>query len=52
MNWFTQLFRRGQIYSDLNEEIEEHLAEKVEALVAGGIVARSILHFLLRAKGN
>ena len=37
MNWFMQLFRRGKIYGDLAEEIEEHLAEKVEALVAGGM---------------
>ena len=37
MNWFLQLFRRGQIYGDLAEEIEEHLAEKVDALVAGGM---------------
>ena len=37
MNWFIQLFRRGRIYDDLAEEIEEHLSEKVDALAAGGM---------------
>jgi predicted permease len=37
MNWFRQLFTRNRIYSDLSEEIEQHLAEKVEALMASGM---------------
>ena len=37
MNWFRQLFTRDRIYSDLSEEIEQHLAEKVEALMASGM---------------
>ena len=37
MNWFKQLFTRNRIYSDLSEEIEQHLTEKVEALMASGM---------------
>ena len=37
MNWFRQIFTRRQIYADFSEEIRQHLAEKVEALVAGGM---------------
>ena len=36
MNWLRQLFTRRQIYSDLTEEIRQHLAEKTEALIAEG----------------
>jgi len=52
MNWFTQLFRRGQIYGDLAEEIEEHLAEKVDALVAGGMDRKQAEHEARREFGN
>jgi predicted permease len=52
MNWFTQLFRRGQIYGDLAEEIEEHLAEKVDALVAGGMDRKQAEHKARREFGN
>jgi predicted permease len=37
MNWFRQLFTRNRIYSDLSEEIEQHLTEKVEVLMADGM---------------
>jgi uncharacterized protein YoaH (UPF0181 family) len=37
MHWLRSLFHRRQIYSDLSEEIQQHLAEKVEALMAGGM---------------
>jgi hypothetical protein len=37
MNWFRQLFMRNRIYSDLSEEIEQHLTEKMEALMASGM---------------
>ena len=37
MNWLKQLFSRQRMYSDLSEEIEQHLLEKTEALVAGGM---------------
>ena len=52
MNWFVRLFRRGKIYGDLNEEIEQHLAEKVEALVAGGMSRKEAEFTARREFGN
>ena len=40
MNWFRQRVTRRQIYDDLHEEIKQHLAEQVEALVAEGMSRR------------
>src|SRR5580698_898756 len=37
MNWLRALFARRGIYADLSEEIEQHLGEKIEALVADGM---------------
>jgi len=37
MNWFKQLFSRRRLYHDLSEEIQEHLEEKIEELVASGM---------------
>jgi predicted permease len=37
MRWLRQLFSRRRVYDDLSAEIREHLAEKVEELVAGGM---------------
>jgi hypothetical protein len=37
VNWLKQLFSRRQHYTDLAEEIREHLEEKIEELVAGGM---------------
>ena len=37
MTWLKQIMTRQRIFSDLSEEIAEHLAEKTEALVAGGM---------------
>jgi MacB-like periplasmic core domain len=52
MNWFMRLFRRGRIYGDLAEEIEEHLAEKVDALVAGGMNRKQAALRARREFGN
>jgi len=32
MQWLTQFFTRGRIYSDLWAQIQQHFAEKIEAL--------------------
>jgi predicted permease len=37
MTWLRQLMTRRKIFNDLSEEIEQHLAEKVEALMAAGM---------------
>jgi hypothetical protein len=37
MKWFRQLFSRRRLHSDLCEEIREHIEEKVEELIAGGM---------------
>jgi predicted permease len=37
MSWLTQLFSRRRIYSDLSAEIQEHLDERIEELIAGGM---------------
>ncbi len=37
MSWIRDLFRRRRIYGDLSAEVEEHLREKVDELVAAGM---------------
>ena len=37
MNWIRQLFLRREMQADLSEEIRQHLAEKVEELMEGGM---------------
>ena len=52
MNWFRQIFTRRRIYSDLSEEIEQHLVEKMEALMAGGMSREDAEHAAKREFGN
>jgi predicted permease len=52
MNWFKQLFTRNRIYNDLSEEIEQHLAEKVEALMASGMSRQQAEQAARREFGN
>ncbi len=52
MNWLKQLFSRRRIYRDLSAEIEEHLAEKVEELVAGGMWREEATFAARREFGN
>ena len=37
MSRFTQLFSRGRRYDDLSVSIQEHIAERVDELIAGGM---------------
>ncbi len=37
MNWFQQIFTRRKLYNDLSEEMQEHLEEKIDELVASGM---------------
>jgi predicted permease len=52
MHWLRSLFHRRQIYSDLSEEIQQHLAEKVEALMAGGMSRKDAEFAARREFGN
>jgi predicted permease len=37
MSWLKQIFSRGRLYNDLSDELQQHLEEKVEELVAAGM---------------
>src|SRR5260370_10176768 len=52
MNWFKQLFSRRRLYNDLSEEIQEHLEEKIEELVASGMPRKEAAALARREFGN
>jgi predicted permease len=52
MNWVKQLFSRRRLYGDLSEEIQEHLEEKIEELVAGGMSRKEAAYAARREFGN
>jgi predicted permease len=52
MSWLTQLFSRRRLYDDLSAEIREHLDEKVEELVAGGMSRGDAITTARRQFGN
>src|SRR5215472_14036195 len=52
MNWVQRLLGRRRLYSDLSDEIQEHLAEKVEELVASGMSREEAVHAARREFGN
>ncbi len=52
MNWPRQLFSRRRIYRELSEEIQAHLDEKVEELVAEGMPRDEALLAARREFGN
>ena len=52
MNWLTQLFSRRRLYGDLSAEIEEHLNEKIDELVAGGMSRAEATRTARREFGN
>src|SRR5712692_3123166 len=52
MNWFKQLFSRRRLFNDLSEEIQEHLEEKIEELVAGGMSRKEAAAAARRAFGS
>jgi predicted permease len=51
MSWFS-LFMRRRIFSDISEEIQQHLTEKIEALIAEGMSRDQAEHEAKRAFGN
>ena len=52
MNWIKQLLSRRRIYSDLSEEIQEHLEEKIDELVASGASREEATYAARREFGN
>jgi predicted permease len=52
MSWLRQLFSRRRIYRELSEEIQAHLDEKVEDLVAHGMSREEAKRAALREFGN
>jgi predicted permease len=52
MNWFKQVFSRCRFYNDLSDEIREHLDEKIDELVAGGMSREQAAHAARREFGN
>ena len=40
MTWLRQLFSRRKLYGDLSDEMQQHLEEKIEELVATGMSRR------------
>ena len=52
MRWLRQLFSRRRICDDLSAEIREHLEEKVEELVAGGMSRKEASAAARREFGN
>ena len=52
MTWLQQLFSRRRMYGELSEEIREHLEEKTEELVAGGMSREEAAYAARREFGN
>jgi uncharacterized protein YoaH (UPF0181 family) len=52
MSWLTQLFSRRRLCSELSQEIQGHLDEKIEELVAGGMSGEEASHLARRECGN
>jgi predicted permease len=52
MNWIKQLFSRRRLYDDLSEEIQDHLREKIDELVARGMPESEAAAAARREFGN
>lgn len=52
MNWLKQLFSRRSLYNDLSEEMQQHLEEKIEELVASGLSKKEATAAARREFGN
>jgi predicted permease len=49
---FRRKFSRNQLSADLSEEMQQHLEEKIEALIASGMPREEAVHAARRAFGN
>jgi putative ABC transport system permease protein len=52
MNWLKQVFSRRRLYSDLSNEMHEHLEEKVDEFVATGMSRKDATAAARREFGN
>jgi predicted permease len=52
MKWIKQFFSRRRSYSDLSQEIREHLEEKIDELVASGMSKEEATYSARREFGN
>jgi len=52
VNWLRQLFSRRRLYRELSEEIQAHLDERVEQLVAEGMSREEAMRLARREFGN
>jgi predicted permease len=52
MSWISRIFRRGNIYSDLAEEMRLHLEERTEQLMREGMSRRQAEQAARHAFGN
>src|SRR5581483_10914538 len=52
MGWFQQWFARKGILDEFSQEIRQHLDEKIDALVAGGMSRREAESCARREFGN
>jgi predicted permease len=52
MNWLSRIFHRGNIYSDLAEEMRLHLEERTEQLMRDGMSRKEAEQAARRAFGN
>jgi macrolide transport system ATP-binding/permease protein len=52
MRWLKQTFSRHRLYSDLSDEMQQHLEEKIDELVAAGIPRKEAAARARREFGN
>ncbi len=52
MDWIPNFLRRRKVYDDLSEEMQLHLEERAEQLMAEGMSAEEAQHAAQRAFGN
>ena len=52
MTWLKQLFSRRRLFSDLSEEIQAHLEEKIDEFVASGMPRKEATAAARREFGN
>jgi uncharacterized protein YoaH (UPF0181 family) len=52
MNWLRQIFFRRRMTRELSEEMQQHLDERIEALIADGMPRAEAVHTGRRAFGN